>query len=85
MIHTPPPLLSNKVKNFHAMELKGLQSALQKMQERVSITRLITDCHVSMKKHMQNQEPGISHHFDIWHTAKGQRFLYKSRQFTPSF
>ena len=81
----PPPPPSNEVKNSHVMELKGLQSALQKVQEPVSVTHLITDRHVSMKKHMQNQEPGISHHFDIWHTAKGQRFLYKSRQFTPSF
>ena len=28
-------------------------------------------CHLSVKNSMCDHEPGISHHFDIWHLAKG--------------
>jgi len=58
------------------MELKGLKLALQKVKDQATATHLITDRHVSVKKHMDDHEPGIMHHFNIWHMAKGMYVVW---------
>jgi hypothetical protein len=60
------------------MELDGLKKGLQFLSGRMTVSHLVTDRHVSIKKYMSDRNKTaddlqkITHHFDIWHVAKGR-------------
>ncbi|KAG0418334.1 hypothetical protein HPB47_004941 [Ixodes persulcatus] len=53
------------------MEKEGLMKQLEFFKEKcIHIRSLGTDRHPAIRKHMETQEPGIAHYFDIWHISK---------------
>ena len=34
-----------------------------------------TDCHTQIRKYMTEKEPGLNHHFDVWHFVKNKKKL----------
>ncbi|XP_042145545.1 uncharacterized protein LOC115319105 [Ixodes scapularis] len=53
------------------MEKEGLIKQLEFLKEKcIHIRSLGTDRHPAIRKHMETQEPGIAHYFDIWHISK---------------
>ena len=32
--------------------------------------QITTDCHIQIRNHLRDQEPGIIHQFDVWHFVK---------------
>ncbi|XP_053389672.1 uncharacterized protein LOC128552654 [Mercenaria mercenaria] len=63
---------SNEVKNSHWMELEGLKRCLRYMSDvGIRVSHLVTDRHVQVKKYMREEQPTITHWFDVWHVAKG--------------
>ncbi|MES9883741.1 MAG: hypothetical protein ABW185_23055 [Sedimenticola sp.] len=59
--------------NSNAMELEGLKRGLAVLlQENVDIDSLTTDRHPQVKKYMREQQPEITHWYDVWHVAKGK-------------
>ncbi|XP_078378287.1 uncharacterized protein LOC144661382 [Oculina patagonica] len=63
---------SNEVKNSNAMEKEGLIRSLQFLSdEGLSVSTLITDRHVQIRKYMRETRPAIKHRLDGWHAGKG--------------
>ncbi|CAN7950211.1 unnamed protein product [Ixodes hexagonus] len=56
------------------MEREGLIKQLEFFKEKcIHIRSLGTDRHPATRKHMETHEPGIAHHFDIWHISKSKQ------------
>lgn len=71
---------STEVKNSNAMELESLKRQISFLETNgVEISKLVTDRHTQVAKHMANEKPTIEHAYDVWHIAKGnshQNVLY---------
>jgi hypothetical protein len=62
----------NEVANSFGMELEGLKRGFTNLRAKdCTITELVTDRHVSVKKYMKTENPNMKHYFDVWHMAKG--------------
>ncbi|XP_045207027.2 uncharacterized protein LOC123559362 [Mercenaria mercenaria] len=67
-------LSSKEVKNSYWMELEGLKRCLRYMSDAgIRVSHLVTYRHVQVKKYMREEQPTITHWFDVWHVAKGYR------------
>ena len=66
--------------NSVRMELHGLKELIQRLNENgVEISSLTTDRHTQVRKYMREEQPQISHQFDIWHVSKGlKKKLFKA-------
>ena len=54
------------------MELEGLTRGLEYLDDSgLTVSELITDRHVQVKKYMSDKQPDKEHYFDVWHVAKG--------------
>lgn len=54
------------------MELESLKRQLQCLEDnKVQITKLVTDRHTPVSAFMANEKPNIEHAYDVWHVAKG--------------
>ena len=57
------------------MEKEGLQRVLNFLeQSSLDVDVLVTDRHVQINKWLRETHPNITHHFDVWHVAKGNVF-----------
>ena len=63
---------SNEVGGSHQMEKEGLERVLLflKLQGLV-VEVLVTDRHKQINKWLRESYPAITHHYDVWHVAKG--------------
>ena len=65
-------LQSTEVKNSNAMELESLKRQLKFLEDnKVEVTKLVTDRHIQVSAYMANEKSGIEHAYDVWHVAKG--------------
>ena len=63
---------SNEVKGSYHMELEGLKRGLDYLNDcGLSVSQLVTDRHVQVKKYMSDKKPDKEQNFDVWHVAKG--------------
>ena len=57
------------------MEKEGFVRSIAYLNENdLEIGELVTDRHVQLVKYIREEMPDISHHFDVWHVAKGIKF-----------
>lgn len=58
------------------MELKGLKRALEYIDGcDLSVSEVVTDRHIQVKKYMAEKQTEKEHFFDVWHLAKGENFF----------
>lgn len=54
------------------MELESLKRQLKCLDDnKVEVTKLVTDRHIQVSAYMANEKPDIEHAYDVWHVAKG--------------
>jgi hypothetical protein len=54
------------------MELESLKRQLKCLEDnKVEVTKLVTDHHTQLSAYMANEKPDIEHAYDVWHVAKG--------------
>ena len=54
------------------MEKEGLIRCLSSLEARsLELGTLVTDRHPQIQKMMREEHKGVTHHYDIWHVAKG--------------
>ena len=57
--------------NFNRMEKMGFKKALKSLKDEGIISEQITtDRHVQIRKYLKEEEPKITHQFDVWHFTK---------------
>lgn len=55
-----------------AMELEGLIRCRNEVEEAgLTINSITTDQHISIRAHIRDCWPEVTHYFDAWHIAKG--------------
>ena len=55
------------------MEAEGFERALNELLDvGLDVKVVTTDRSPSVRKKMKEKYPGITHQFDLWHTAKGK-------------
>ena len=60
-----------EVGNSNWMEKVGFKRALESLRkEGINPKQITTDRHSGIRKHMREEEPDISHQFDVWHFVK---------------
>ena len=60
------------MKSSYWMELEGLKRCLRKLEEEgICVSDLVTDRHAQVKAYIRDEQPEITHWFDVWHVAKG--------------
>lgn len=58
------------------MELEGFRRSMAKFNaENISVSAIVTDRHPSIRKFIRDTYPDIQHYFDVWHIAKGKKYL----------
>ena len=56
------------------MEKEGLARVLHFLQQQgLKISVLVTDRHRQINKWLRENHPGITHYYDVWHVAKGNK------------
>ena len=69
-------LQSNEVKSSYHMELEGYKRVHNELTSNgLSISKLVTDRHRQLSKHVRETTPEILHMYDVWHVAKGEDLL----------
>eukprot|EP00794_Sanderia_malayensis_P001815 gene1815-2037_t len=64
-------LQRNEVGGSTHMELAGLKSGLEEMEEHgINFQTIVTDRHGGVKKYMREQKPKTKHRFDVFHVPK---------------
>jgi hypothetical protein len=59
------------------MELQSLKRQLKFLDDnKVEVTKLVTDRHTQVSAYMANEKPEIEHSYDVWHVAKGIAILW---------
>ena len=60
-----------EAENFNRMERMGFEKALKSLKdEGVVPEQIATDRHAQVRKYLKEEEPNITHQFDVWHFAK---------------
>ena len=54
------------------MELEGYKRVIRNLTDKgLVVTKLVTDRHRQLAKHVREKSPEIVHMYDVWHVAKG--------------
>jgi len=68
------PWQSNEVGGSTHMEKEGLIRSLQFLENSgLHVDVLVTDRHPQIQKYMREAKPSVTHYYDVWHVAKGQK------------
>ena len=73
----------SEVSSSNAMEKEGFTRCIRDMEEKgVKISRVATDCHVSISSCVAKDFPHIKHQYDVWHLSKWvvKKLTYKAKQ-----
>ena len=71
-------LQSNEVNSSYHMEKEGLVRAVDFLRkEELEIGLLVTDRHRQIAKWVRESLPLTDHRYDIWHLAKGDKYILK--------
>lgn len=56
------------------MELEALKRQIAFLEKKnVKIGKLVTDRHNQVTSYLETEKPEITHCYDVWHIAKGER------------
>ena len=64
------------MKGSYHMELEGLKRGLDYLNDcGLTVSEIVTDRHVQVKKYMSDKQMDKEHYFDVWHVAKGEFYV----------
>ena len=58
--------------SYH-MEKEGVLVFLA--EKKLKVGTLVTDRHKQINKWLREDHPDIKHYYDVWHVAKGKRYV----------
>ena len=61
----------SEAENSNRMAKMAIEKSLRLLKnKRIIPEQITTDRHIQVRKHLRDPEPGIIHHFDVWHFVK---------------
>ena len=72
---------SNEVGGSYHVEKEGLLRVLKFLkQQGLTVEVLVTNRHKQINKWLRENYPSITQYYDVWHVAKGIKYMYTHYQ-----